>query len=903
MRLFFAYVDSYVYSRIFYITVLLCLLCPLCFAHFAGGSGTEGDPWQIATTEHLDHIREYLGPEHSDKHFVQSADINLGIPPWNADEGWLPIGSYPPEERFRGSFDGDEYTIYNLTIDREGDYQGLFGYIQNAHIKNVILQDINISGNMYIGGLTGFLNDSRIENCTVTGTIESRVSLNSHAGGLVGQQKNGTSESNIILDSYANVNITGANITGGLVGFHQQGSIIGSRSLGDVRGRTYVGGLAGYSRSIIKESSAKGNVSATGTCVGGLVGSGSNEKRVVNSFARGEVYGDARVGGLIGHNLGEISNSYSTGAVLGGASTGGLIGENEGNIENSYWDIQRSGMGESDGGFGRLTRHMTYPYAQHTFSDWDFDDVWVSDVNSDVNDGYPFSLRIVEPSIYPDIAYTPSPQHQSTNVSLEVDSLAWRYSPSVFYSEPAGFRVYLNTTGDFHEDDSYVWIEYNDSQKQYAARDIGSQLEYATTYFWKVVPTTSGSSRNNGLGESGSRQALINRNDAQDVPIWRFTTEIYPYPNNASHPNPEDFESEIPVRLNELGWRYIDDFNHVLPQGFRVYFNNTGEFDDEDDFTWVPFVHSQIEYSCINFSEQDLDYDTQYFWKVIPTTRMPDDRLSQNEEQSNNRNDAVDYRIWRFRTLSKDNKPQAAVNPDPENHAEGVSIDLQKVGWEYHSSEFHPDPLGFRIYLNTTGMFGDNAPYIWVDYDPDAKRFSTANVIPAPLDESTNYFWKVVPTTEHPDNSISDAIDKKNRVLTAERDIQAPNKRHVKNRPKKTDAPNIPIWRFTTAATTSCTKLNKPPMTKLIGNFPNPFNPDTIIELNIEKKTNADISIYDLKGRLIKTIHNGLLKAGEHRVHWNGKDYSGRNVSSGIYFYQLKTDDGFRQVNKMLLLE
>lgn len=56
-------------------------------AEFAGGSGTQEDPWQIATAQHLNNLRNYLGSGHRNKYFIQTADINLGEPPWNLGEG------------------------------------------------------------------------------------------------------------------------------------------------------------------------------------------------------------------------------------------------------------------------------------------------------------------------------------------------------------------------------------------------------------------------------------------------------------------------------------------------------------------------------------------------------------------------------------------------------------------------------------------------------------------------------------------------------------------------------------------------------------------------------------------------------------------------------------------------
>ncbi len=78
---------------------------------FAGGSGTEADPWQIETAEHLNNVRNYLRSEHDDKHFVQTANIDLsevtreGGEYRNESEGWIPIGD--PEYPFRGNYNGN----------------------------------------------------------------------------------------------------------------------------------------------------------------------------------------------------------------------------------------------------------------------------------------------------------------------------------------------------------------------------------------------------------------------------------------------------------------------------------------------------------------------------------------------------------------------------------------------------------------------------------------------------------------------------------------------------------------------------------------------------------------------------------------------------------------------------
>ena len=86
---------------------------------------------------------------------------------------WIPIGN--ENDNFRGTFDGNYHTISNLVINVEnGNYQGLFGYIEKADIQNVKLNDININtttGN-FVGGIAGTIHEGTISRCGVDGEIK-----------------------------------------------------------------------------------------------------------------------------------------------------------------------------------------------------------------------------------------------------------------------------------------------------------------------------------------------------------------------------------------------------------------------------------------------------------------------------------------------------------------------------------------------------------------------------------------------------------------------------------------------------------------------------------------------------------------------------------------------------------
>ncbi|HPY97331.1 MAG TPA: carboxypeptidase regulatory-like domain-containing protein, partial [Candidatus Cloacimonadota bacterium] len=90
--------------------------------------------------------------------------------------------------------------------------------------------------------------------------------------------------------------------------------------------------------------------------------------------------------------------------------------------------------------------------------------------------------------------------------------------------------------------------------------------------------------------------------------------------------------------------------------------------------------------------------------------------------------------------------------------------------------------------------------------------------------------------------------------------------------------------------------------TALHGNYPNPFNPETTVSFDLAEESRVTIDIYNIKGQKVKTLINDNLNAGSHRVVWNGKDDAERNVSSGIYFYNMKSGK-YTSTRKMILIK
>jgi len=87
----------------------------------------------------------------------------------------------------------------------------------------------------------------------------------------------------------------------------------------------------------------------------------------------------------------------------------------------------------------------------------------------------------------------------------------------------------------------------------------------------------------------------------------------------------------------------------------------------------------------------------------------------------------------------------------------------------------------------------------------------------------------------------------------------------------------------------------------LYQNKPNPFNPSTVISFTLPGEGRVRLEIYDIRGRLVRRLFDGVMQAGFKELIWDGRDDSGREVSSGIYFYCLKTEKGVLS-RKMVLL-
>ena len=218
---------------------------------FETATDDEGSYYVILDEADLERLAAYVNSGHkaSGKRFKQTTNITL-----TKEHTAIGINN-SIDTRFGGIYDGDNKSISGLVINQpNADYQGLFGSAKGATIKNVVIDNCDITAKRYVGGIAGDATSTAINNCMVSGAIKT-------AAGRVGYD---------------------------------------------------VGGIAGYAYTIdhcVNTASITGNDNSSSTCYGGICG--YNDSKVSNCFNFGVVIGGVKyVGSITGQKSGSLTNNY-----------------------------------------------------------------------------------------------------------------------------------------------------------------------------------------------------------------------------------------------------------------------------------------------------------------------------------------------------------------------------------------------------------------------------------------------------------------------------------------------------------------------------------------------------------------------------------------------------------------
>lgn len=282
---------------------------------FASGTGTAVDPYRICTVSQLQNIDTNLSD-----HFALETNLDLS----QTSLSPIALGTI-----FAGSLDGQGYTIAGFSYSSNPSSPvGLIAKASGTIRRLNAVSTINSSSTTAVGGLVGELNGGTVSDCRVSGSVTGQV----YVGGLIGYVANSAN----VLDSgfVGGGTVSGNGFVGGLVGYSAGTSILRSSADASVigTGGGSIGGFVGANpNSLISDCRAKGNVTATtDNDVGGFAGgTGAQSSSIIRrSSAKGNVQGGSNVGGFAGRisSPGTILDSYSTGSVTsGGSPLGGFV--------------------------------------------------------------------------------------------------------------------------------------------------------------------------------------------------------------------------------------------------------------------------------------------------------------------------------------------------------------------------------------------------------------------------------------------------------------------------------------------------------------------------------------------------------------------------------------------------
>ena len=349
-------------------------------------AGTAQNPYRISSLENLRWLSEsendWWVNASTPVHFRQTANINArDTRNWNQGAGFKPIGyqlgNDVLEKHFIGVYDGDNFTISDLYINKSGADRivGLFSRVtgisstNKSVVMNLGLTNVSISvsgedrNNTTAGGIVGWAKDADIINSYTSGTIHAaaqswteKLEGGTNAGGIAGRTHGNT----VISYSYSTANISVLATAGGAGHWFSAGGLVGVAKDNTRINDCYAGGNTTATRS--------GSPTLVIAYAGGIVGRIGGSSRIIRCYATGRV--NASVGGL-------LTTNYNGGIA-------GWVFKNSGDnvtIQDSIWDTQTTGRSKLENGSytgtnnkGLNTANMqtmsNYP------SSWNFNLIW-----------------------------------------------------------------------------------------------------------------------------------------------------------------------------------------------------------------------------------------------------------------------------------------------------------------------------------------------------------------------------------------------------------------------------------------------------------------------------------------------------------------------------------------------
>jgi len=882
------------------------------------GSGSEVDPYQVSTATQLDSLRNYL-----DSHFILMNDIDLDVAPYNSGEGWEPIGTY--NLPFNGSFNGQNYSISNLFINRiETIYVGLFGFISGIEreIKNLALKDINIQGKNSVGALSGYSTGTMLINISSSGQING----GNRVGGIVGE----ANSTNIYFCSTTST-IEGETVNiGGIVGF-TLGKIINSYSKGIISGDNTIGGIAGQSADSIIQSYSMSIVKGPGAFIGGVAGISSGS--IIRSFATGLIEGGNLTGGLIGYGNyqdqnGLVKDSYSSAFVKGNEDIGGLIGNlrngtlvnsysfseisattsngiggliglttGTNSISSSYWNSELSSQSKSIGtgdssGIERLSPSEMMQETSFTGWDFDSDSVWAI-----VEKGTLPYLNNVGLHTVSIAAFDGSPGWRTVGNAGNVtyDNVLDRIWTQGYEGSDGGTGV--NSNVFYFDESSYTWKSPNDSSNYFGTNNNipNDSLRGALVWFYAdddndgtsdTWPKYIVSSSFKRIQDSTFTIPLSYSNsEVPDSSGWHLISN--PYPTSL------DWEGVISAgdNLNVLPIAYIWDhslngnnggykinFGYPLPPGAPEEFFFDGDIplmqsfwvkatDASASLTFRPEYQNTAKNPYKSSSENKAAL--KWFSLKVKTGNFSDQFLLFRES-----NESIDMNMPKLKTLAG-------------RFIELSAIDNSGSNWLSYSVKKDQEKQIIPLELNTseTGTFIFN----WNGFESLNEGIELYL-----LDKKTGIKTSIVQASEYEFN-----ISKSRLKSTNQRVSNSDEEKSEKQSLEEDNNESRFGLEIINSNVTSVESENSIPESFVLSqNYPNPFNPSSTIQFGLPEASSVRLEVFNLLGQKVNTLVTGdIMQAG-----WHSVQFDAGNLASGVYIYRIEAGN-FVQTKRMLLIK
>ncbi len=288
-----------------------------------------------------------------------------------------------------------------------------------------------------------------------------------------------------------------------------------------------------------------------------------------------------------------------------------------------------------------------------------------------------------------------------------------------------------------------------------------------------------------------------------------------------------------------IAWNAAQDPDWSDPHASLVY---NLQMTEEEDFT-LAFVDTLTAPGSNSFDAYDLSDDTQYFYRV----KTIDDEGVESEWSN----------TQRFITNTALDPPGPFALVFPPDSTNGLEQTFQ-FNWQPALDPDLFDVVTYNLYVSADSTFISN---VFEQLGLESPEFQLSESLP----DNSIYWWKV------------EAIDT-DSLMT-----------------------NSAVWSFV-VGTVNIDFVELPTEFFLQQNFPNPFNPTTTIRYALPEQSAITLTIFDVQGRIIKTIIPEAHSPGWYEQRWDGSDASGNPTGAGIYFCRL-TAGSFHQVIKMIYLK